>query len=234
MINWKLKAGLVVLIIIVLIMGYFLIRGRTYTNVVAPKPDSTLVIKQGDVTVREKEFVIAQDKAAIAQLQDSLDRITTKLTGVKPIYLVRYKDTIRFKDSIMYQLDTTKDNQLDSLTRVLSYLQGRVMLVPKLFLDSGRFFKVQGTVNLRSVDISNVEIYNNTSVSIGTKGRWYQPKTLIVNVTEDNPFLSSGQVQAYYFKPKPIKWGVVVGPTLTASSKGLTYGIGLTAGYKIL
>lgn len=190
--------------------------------------------------IRQQEVLISQSQATIEALQDSLGKLAEKLTGVKPQYIVMYKDKYKIKDTILY---TTESDAyiMDSLEKALSASQANIdgflksstwIPVPRLFRDSGRFFKVEGSVNYTGVGVSNLEIYNNTTVTIGQRSNGFlKPSTMVVNVAQDNPMLTTSPLQTYYYNPKPPKWSLIAGPSVVFNGKTFYKGVGLTAGY---
>lgn len=199
----------------------------------------TTIIKDSSTTIRQQELVIIQSQSTIISLQDSLENLTRKLTGVEPQIIIRYKDTTKFRDTILFTIDSTKE---DSLRKTITSSQGRLdsfirskrwIPVPKSFLDSAEFFKVKGTVTYSGVNINDLEIYNKTSVIIGQKSSFFTTGPVVVNVVESNPMLTSGQLQSFQYVPKTRKWTLVAGPAVIFNGSKFYQGIGLMAGYSI-
>lgn len=199
------------------------------------------VFKDSNTTIKQQELLIVQSQATIESLQDSLEALTEKLTGVKPQFIIRYKDTTKFRDSILF---STKDDSLliDSLEKSLSQStevvdnfikSNKWISVPRTFVDSGKFFRIKGTIWQSGVDIKDLQVYNSTSVVIGQKSSFFSTGPVVVNVAEDNPMLSSGQLQSFQYVSKTRKWSLVAGPAVIFNGKQFYQGIGLCAGYKI-
>lgn len=206
----------------------------------SPSANPTIIIKDSGIVIRQQEVLISQSQATIEALQDSLGKLAEKLTGVKPEYIVMYKDKYKIKDTILY---TTKSDAyiMDSLEKALSKSQANVdsfiksptwIAVPRLFKDSGKFFKVEGSVTYHGVGVSNLELYNNTTVTIGQRSNgFFKPSTMVVNIAQDNPMLATSPIQTYYYNPKPPKWSLIAGPSVIFTGKTFSKGVGLTAGY---
>lgn len=197
------------------------------------------VIKSDSTTIRQQELLIVQSQSTIESMQDSLEALTEKLTNVKPQYIIRYKDILKVQSLV---IDFPDSLTVDSLTKALSQSQAKIdafisshnwIPVPRTFLDSGQFFKIQGSVGYYGVDIKDLQIFNNTSVVIGQKSSWLSAGPVVVNVAQTNPFLSAGSVQSYQYIPKVRKWTLVGGPAIIFNGRSFTQGIGLMAGYKI-
>lgn len=190
--------------------------------------------------IRQQEVLISQSQSTIESLQDSLGKLAERLTGVKPEYVVIYKDRYKIKDTILYTTETDKFI-MDSLETALKASQANIdsfirskswIPVPRLFKDSGKFFKVEGTVTYSGVGVSNLELYNNTTVTIGQRSNgFFKPSTMVVNVAQDNPMLTANPLQTYYYNPKPPKWSLIAGPSVIFNGKSFYKGVGLTAGY---
>lgn len=239
--KWELATGILGLVVLVLL--YFLIRGSSYSPVQPinnPSGAPVGVYTSDSLKVRQQEFLIVQSQATINSLQDSIERLTSKITNTIPQYIIRYRDTLRVSDlSLAYRVNKRDSvvidslmHRTDSLTASI-YNSPNVLIVPRAFADSGQFFKVNGIVTKKSVDITNLDVYNKTSVIIGQKGSWLQNKTVVVNIAEDNPLLTSGQVQSYQYVPKERKWRLVAGPAVLFNGKSFSKGIALVAGYSL-
>lgn len=237
-----LAGGLVLTASIFLLKGCNITSSGTTQNVTAGTNPSvpTTIIKDSSTTIRQQELVIIQSQSTIIALQDSLENLTRKLTGIEPQIIIRYKDTTKFRDTILFTIDSTKE---DSLRKAITSSQGRLdsflksklwISVPKSFLDSAEFFRIKGTVTHSGVDIGDLEIYNKTSVIIGQKSSFFTTGPVVVNVVESNPMLTSGQLQSFQYIPKTRKWTLVAGPAVIFNGKAFYQGIGLMAGYRIL
>jgi len=156
-----------------------------------------------------------QSQSTIEALQDSIERISEKITKVVPQYLVRYRDTMVYKDR---EIPIYKDTALTSRYT---------------FSDSSRWHFLSGSLDSTVLRVDTLRIYNKTSVIIGEKGSWWQPKTLVVNVVGDNPYITSVGLQSYYYKPKERKWTLVAGPSLLFNGKQFYKGVAITAGYRV-
>lgn len=231
--------------LLIIILSLVLSKGcKTPSPLVSPIQSvgtAVTMFKDSNTTIKQQELLIVQSQATIESLQDSLETLTEKLTGVKPQFIIRYKDTTKFKDTILFSL---KDDSLliDSLEKSLSQStevvnnfikSNKWISVPRTFVDSGRFFKVKGTVWQSGVDIKDLQLYNNTSVVIGQKSSFFTTGPVVVNVAQDNPMLSSGQLQSFQYIPKTRKWTLVAGPAVIFNGKQFYQGVGLVAGYKI-
>jgi len=175
---------------------------------------------QDSLKVKQQELLIVQSKETIESLQDSLERITEKLTKVIPQYLIRYKDTIVYKDRVIAL-------QRDTIVR------DSIRYIDLVFRDSTKWHLLAGQVTKDSIRFNTEQFYNKTSIIIGQKGTWWQPKTVVVNIAQDNPYLVTGSIQSYYYKPKERKWTLVAGPSLLFNGKSFYKGVAITAGYRV-
>lgn len=231
--------GLVAVVALVFLFKGCNMTGQFATGTTPSVP--TTIIKSGDsVTIRQQEVVILQSQETIEALQDSLEQLTEKLTGVKPQYIIRYKDTLRMKDTLHYAVEDPY--LVDSLETALGNSQGKIdsflksrdwIPVPKKFIDSGAFFNIRGSVTWAGVNIDNLEVYNNTSVTIGQKSSLLSTGPIVVNVSNDNPMLKAGTLQTYYYQPKVRKWTLVVGPSVLFNGKSFSEGVAITGGYRL-
>lgn len=239
--TWLVVAGIVIITLIVIFLkGCNNSPSSTSQVGQSTQGNPTIIIKDSGATIRQQELLIVQSQATIEALQDSLGKLAEKLTGVKPQYIVMYKDRYKIKDTILY---TTESDVyiIDSLDKALSKSQANIdsfirgtswIPVPRLFKDSGRFFKVEGSVTYHGVGVSNLELYNNNTITIGQRSNgFFKPTTMVVNVTQDNPMLTSSPIQTYYYNPKPPKWSLIAGPSVIFTGKTFSKGVGLTAGY---
>lgn len=219
--TWGL-GGLSTVLLVILLMKSCSNSSPGIVNISDTGSSPTRTLAQDNLKVRQQELLIVQSKGTIEALQDSIERITEKLTKVIPQYLIRYRDTIVYKDKPLVIIRDTSYSPLDSL-----------VIVQKRFRDSSGWYNIQGAFTEDTVHFNRLEFYNKTSVIIGQKGSWWQPQTIVVNVAQDNPYLTTGSIQSYYYKPKERKWTLVAGPSLLFNGKTFYKGIAITAGYKV-
>jgi hypothetical protein len=172
---------------------------------------------QDSLKVKQQELLVVQSQATIEALQDSVERIAEKLTHVKPQYLIRYKDTVVYRERVipLGKVDT---------------VEGRFV---RRFTAADQWYNIKIAVQDSILKIDRLELYNKVSVIIGQRGSWWQPKTIVVNVSNSNPMLEGIALNSYYYKPKERKWTIVAGPSLLFNGKQFYRGIGITAGYHI-
>lgn len=207
----------------------------TLVNVNQTVPPTKVITLMDSTKVMQQELLIVQSQATIQSLEDSLERVTTQLASVAPDILVRYKDTFRIQQQALIQTNDTLKRLADSLTALVNDPNKQFIPVPSTFGVNKPFYLIRGRIGRTVVDLDTIELYNKTSLIVGTTGKWYEPKTITVTVVNTNPYIHSSGIESYEYTPKEKKISVIAGPTLMYDVKngGLHYGIGISGGYRI-
>lgn len=232
--NWN--TGRTILIIILALATLFLFiekcnqRKTNLTVSDVNHPVQKIIVRSLNDSLKliEQDLIIAETKREMKYLQSTLQAELIKKTQIQKVI-----SSIEYKDRIVYVNVPGERTDYDSPD---------TLWFPLKFRNHNKFLDLKYKVFSRdSSMIDSLSIFNKTHLVIGEKGKWYQKKTIIVGLVNENPYYIVDSLQSTIYVPKEklqvsLGWSVLAnqksvstGPTITLK-KGI---FSFSAGYKL-
>ncbi len=162
--------------------------------------------------------LLAQTQAHVALLESSLQKAL-----IRKINIGKTTTSVEFKDSIVYvKVPGTRDTVFTGNTTQ------HLARFPMRFIHDNNYLKQSYTVYSEdSSSIDNLNIINRGHLVIGEKGKWFQKKTLLVGLMNENPYIKIDSIRSVVYSPKE-RLQISLGPVLLVNKTGASAGVGFT------
>lgn len=195
----------------------------------------------------EVEAKVAESKATIQKLQDSLQKVMTINSKLKATGLISYTSSADFtnlsgdfKDKVDTKLGQIIDQQkqIDSNANKIDY--SNLISVPQEFeFAKDKWVRGVGTVKKKGVSIDSLHFESEPTIAFGTTQKKFlgipiSRPTIKAVIGDNNPFMQQSNPKVYLYQPKQSKIGLVIGTGASFDGKTIQYTpVQLTLGYKI-
>lgn len=161
--------------------------------------------------------LLAQTQAHVTLLESTLQKELSRKIKISKTTM-----SIEYKDSIVYIKIPGKRDTVYVPTKEY------VAKFPMKFKNENKYIKQSYTVySPDSSSIDQLTINNTGHIVIGEKGKWYQKKTLILGILNENPYILVDTLHSVFYKA-PETWHVSAGPVLLINKTGTSAGVGIT------
>lgn len=182
----------------------------------------------------EQTVLLAETNRQMRYLQTTLQAELLKKTKIE-----KATATIEYKDRIVYVNIPGENSEYIAVDTTVPENQ---VVFPLKFTHTSKFMKLSYRITSKNNSIlDSLKIINTGHLIVGEKGKWYQKKTIIAAMVNENPYYIVNSMKSVVYKPKT-KTQLSIGPILLTNGKTVSAGTGvvikkgifsLSIGYKL-
>jgi hypothetical protein len=170
--------------------------------------------KEFKVKLQKDSSTIAQQTQTILSQDEAIKLGILKLEGdIKKVQSqVRQVQTVSITDSVPFVPDNFADTtgwmkkiaDGDSSRALLDSLLANTIIVPKPFNLERKWYTINGNINKENIVFDSIKIENESSVTIGWKGKGFLglKKEPVVEIKNTNPYLKVDKMDNVVIKKK--------------------------------
>lgn len=195
------------------------------TNTVVQK-----AVPNAQITVKEKlndSTVFLKQEALLAETQEQVHILNDKLQEAMShmMEISKVTTSIQYHDSIQY-IKVPGERVRDTIVKIQL---ANTTTYPMHFRHRSKFLEEAYTVvNKDSSNIDYLKIIGKGHIVVGETGKWYQKKTLVVGLMNENPYYIMDSVRSVVYRSKEVLQ-ISVGPSIMINAHSSSLGVGITA-----
>lgn len=213
----------IIIAIIIIITGVMIfkkchqqLKNPVADGILIPQP--TIHSKLSDSLVYASQVVLlAETQKRVISLESALQQaLANEMRLTKQMVAVEYTDSI-----VYLRVPGKRDTVFVSTPSV-----PQLVNFPMKFIHKNNWLDEHYTVfSADSSSIDDLIITNVGHFVIGEKGKWFQKKTLMVGLLNENPYIKIDNVHSVSYQPKE-HLQISFGPVILVNEKSASFGVG--------